>query len=47
MIQIPISAVLNPNNIKKHLLFAFFMATAAEILISFAELDGISVSLYI
>ena len=35
------------NNIKKHLLVAFFMATAAEILISFAELDGISVSLYI
>lgn len=47
MIQIPISAVLNPNNIKCHLLFALTGATAAELLISFAQLDGISVRIYI
>lgn len=47
MIQIPISAVLNPNNIRSHLLFALIGASIAEAAISLAQLDGVSVSYYI
>lgn len=43
MIQIPITAVLNPNNMRKHLLIAFIGAGIAEGLVSLVGLEGVSV----
>lgn len=43
MIQIPITAVLNPNNMRKHLLIAFIGAVIAEGLVSSVGLEGVSV----
>ena len=46
MIQIPITAVLNPNNMTKHLIIAFIGAGIAEVLVSWVGLEGVSVRIY-